>query len=293
MTNTPVVSIVIRCKNEAAYLGAVLDAVLGQQGTPAFEILALDSGSSDGTLPLLRARPVQLIELPASTFTFGRALNLGAREARGALVVYLSAHCRPMGASWLARLVAPLTEPTVAATFGRQLPIPGVNALEALTQERLFPAAPPAGVIFSNANAAVRRTTVLQHPFDEVIPAAEDHLWASTLDPGARIVYVADAPVYHSHAMSFAEWRYRFFINGLAEAYLQSHGVRLPWEGAASAREIARTRRGALARLAVTLAGRRAWGALVRLPAYAVARTFWYARGVRQGRRRYHTGTPA
>jgi glycosyltransferase involved in cell wall biosynthesis len=289
--STPAVSIVIRCRDEATHLSGVLEAVLAQQGAPAYELLALDSGSRDGTLALLARWPVRVERRPADEFTFGRALNLGARLARGDLIVYLSAHCRPLTAEWLAHLVAPFTDPTVVATFGRQVPVPGVNPIEAAATTRLFPAAGAAGVRFSNANGAVRRAAVLARPFDEEIPAAEDHLWASGLGAGERIVYVPGAAVYHSHPMTSAEWRFRFYINGLAAGYARARcGVAMPWDGETSGRAPVRQAR-AFARLVGVLVRRGELRALARLPSYALARTLSYARGLREGARRYRSAT--
>jgi glycosyltransferase involved in cell wall biosynthesis len=286
MTDAPGVTIVIRCKDEARSLGPVLDAVLAQTGVPPFEVLALDSGSRDGTLDLLARRPVRVEHMPAGEFTFGRALNRGAALARGAIVVYLSAHCRPLTPRWLATLVAPFADPHVVATFGRQVPVPGVNPIEALTTARIFPSSVPAGVRFSNANGAVRRAAVGSRPFDEEIPAAEDLLWASGLRP-ERVVYVPEAAVSHSHPMTLREWRFRFYINGLAAAYARRRqGVDMPWADDTVGRVVF-GRAGAFARLAGTLARHGEVRALVRLPAYAFARTLSYARGVRDGTRRW------
>lgn len=287
MSAPPALSVVIRCRDEVRHLGAVLDAVLDQQDAPPSEVLALDSGSRDGTLDLLARYPVRVEHLPAGSFTFGRALNLGAGLARGEVVVYLSAHCRPLGRGWLTALVAPFAEPAVVAAFGRQVPVPGVNPIEAIAMTRTFPAAAPAAVLFSNANGAVRRAAVLARPFDEDIPAAEDHLWATAVRPPERIAYVATAAVAHSHPMSFREWRFRFYINGLASAYARRRRVGMPWQGEETVGGIARGRAGAFLRLAGTLARQREVRALVRLPGYALARTVWYTRGVRAGVRRY------
>ncbi|TMA34864.1 MAG: glycosyltransferase [Deltaproteobacteria bacterium] len=286
---TPAVSVVIRCRDEAAHLGSVLEAVLAQSGAPAFEVLALDSGSRDGTLDLLARHPVRVERLPPGSFSFGRALNRGAALAGGEVLVHLSAHCRPLTRDWLAALTAPFADAGVVATFGRQVPVPGVNPIEAIAMERNFPPAPPARVTFSNANGALRRAAVLARPFDEDIPAAEDHLWACGVGPAERIVYVPAAAVAHSHPMTFREWRFRFYINGLAVEYARRRGVELPW-GGDTVGGVLFGRVGAFMRLAGTLARSGALPALARLPSYAVARTFWYARGVREGARRYGGG---
>jgi len=283
-------SIVIRCRDEAAHLRGVLEAVVAQESAPPFEVLALDSGSRDGTLDLLARHPVRVEHLPAEAFTFGRALNRGAALARGDLVVYLSAHCRPLSSDWLRALVAPFSDPGVVATFGRQVPIPGVNPIEAITKARDFPPTATPGVRFSNANAAVRRAAVLARPFDEEIPAAEDHLWACGVQGPERIVYVPAAVVTHSHPMTFREWRFRFYINGLATAYARHSGRAMPWDGEETATAIVRGRSRAFLELAGALARDGEVRALAQLPAYALARTFCYARGVREGARRFGGG---
>jgi len=286
--SAPAVSVVIRCRNEARDLGGVLDAVLAQQGAPPFEVLALDSGSTDGTLELLGRYPIRTATL-GDAFSYGRALNTGAQFARGPLVVYLSAHARPRGRDWLAALVAPFADPHTAATFGRQIAVPGVNPIEAITTARVFPPAPPAGVTFSTANGAVRRDAVLARPFDEEIAIAEDHVWATGVVPPGRIAYVPAAVVTHSHPMTLAAWGGRFRAHGLAAEYARRRlGMALPWgEPDDRVARVARGRAGAFLRLAATLARDGELGAIARLPAYAIARTVCYARGLREGAARF------
>ena len=287
---TPAVSVVMRCCNEADSLGPVLDALFSQRG-PAFEVLALDSGSRDGTLGLLARYPVRVEHMPGA-FSYGRALNHGTALAGGVLVVYLSAHCRPTTPDWLAALLDPFADPDVVATFGRQVPVPGVNPIEGITMSRIFPPEGPSMVLLSNANAALRRTAILARPFDEDIPAAEDHLWACSVCRPERIVYVPGAVVSHSHPMMLSDWKQRFYANGLAAEYARRRlDIRLPWnEPDASVRGVVFGRAGAFIRLATTLARRGEMRALAYLPSYAIARTVWFTRGVRDGARLYGGG---
>jgi glycosyltransferase involved in cell wall biosynthesis len=267
----------------------VLDRVLAQREAPPFEVVALDSGSRDGTLELLARRPVRVERLAGEGWSYGRALNAGAGTARGALLVYLSAHCRPLDERWLAQLVAPFADPATVATFGRQVPVPGVNPIEAMTTVRNFPPSGPPAVLFSTANGAVRRAAVLARPFDEEIAIAEDHLWARDVRAPERIAYVAAAAVEHSHPMQFDHWRARFYAHGLAAQYARlRRGNDLPWgDLEPRAGRIVRGRAGAFLRLAARLGLGGEVRALAHLPAYALARTVWYARGVRDGARRY------
>jgi glycosyltransferase involved in cell wall biosynthesis len=275
---TPAASIVIRCRDEARHIGGVLERVLAQEAAPPFEVVALDSGSRDGTLDVLARHGVRVERLPAEGWTYGRALNAGATRARGDVVVYLSAHCRPVDVHWLARLVAPFADPAVVATFGRQLPVPGLNPIEAITTARNFPGVPPPGVLFSTANGAVRRAAALARPFDEEIAIAEDHLWARD----ARVAYVPEAGVTHSHPMGYAHWRSRFYAHAVAAEYARRRlGIELPWNGGVAGRG------GALARLVGRLLREREFRALAQVPAYSLARTVGHALGTREGARRY------
>jgi glycosyltransferase involved in cell wall biosynthesis len=288
---SPVISVVIRCRDEVQSIGPVIEGVLEQRGAPPFEVLAVDSGSRDGTLDLLARLPVRVHHLAPGTFSYGHALNFGAAAAHGTIVVFLSAHSRPLNSHWLARLVKPFDVSTVVATFGRQVPIDGVNPIEAITTRRNFPGAAPAAVRFSNANGALRRASVLERPFDEEIPIAEDHLWACGLRPEERIVYVPDAVVYHSHPMTAEHWRARFYAHGLAAEYARRRRrVELPWGfGDESPARVVFGRALPFLRLATALMQRREYRALTRLPRYALARTVSYTRGLRDGARRYST----
>jgi rhamnosyltransferase len=202
------ISIVIRAKNEARDIGETLAAIYRQEGVGPIEVIVVDSGSTDGTLAIVRQFPVRVIEIPPATFTYGRALNIGVAAARGEIVVSLSAHSLPAHERWLANLVRNFADPRVAGVYGRQIPRPNATffdlfgmALSGVTsrrwrwQER--------DMMFSNANGAFRRQLCRLYPFDERLPGAEDLAWAHLVQrQGYAIVYEPAAPVYHSHGES-------------------------------------------------------------------------------------------
>ena len=201
-------SIVIRAKNEARDMGETLRQVFGQVGAGTFEVIVVDSGSTDGTVAIAREFPTRIIEIPAASFTYGRALNLGIQAATGEIVVSLSAHSLPASDRWLAHLQAGFRDPTVGAVYGRHLPrsnatflelfgmwLSGVTSTTPRRQER--------DMMFSNANGAYRRSLVLEHPFDERIPGAEDLAWADWIQrQGWAVQYEPEAAVFHSHGES-------------------------------------------------------------------------------------------
>ncbi|HLH23812.1 MAG TPA: glycosyltransferase [Chloroflexota bacterium] len=202
------VSIVIRAKNEARFIGETLEAIGRQDGVSRVEVIVVDSGSTDGTLDIVRRFPVRLIEIPPATFTYGRALNLGVAAARGDVVVSLSAHSLPAHERWLANLVRNFADARVAGVYGRQIPranasifdlfgmtLSGVTSTRRRWQEQ--------DMMFSNANGAFRRRLCRAFPFDERLLGAEDLAWAQQVQAQSyAIVYEPGAPVYHSHGES-------------------------------------------------------------------------------------------
>jgi glycosyltransferase involved in cell wall biosynthesis len=89
----PVASIIIRAKNEEALVGEVLTAVY-EQTFRDFEVILVDSGSTDRTVEIARTFPIKIVEIRPEEFTYGRALNIGCKAAQGQFLVFVSAHRR-------------------------------------------------------------------------------------------------------------------------------------------------------------------------------------------------------
>ncbi|MBU0481033.1 MAG: glycosyltransferase [Proteobacteria bacterium] len=229
----PIVSIILRTKNEACALEKVLESIFKQRLDLTFEVIVIDSGSTDATLDIARRFKTRIYEIDSTEFSFGFSLNFGIGKAEGGIVICLSGHCIPVDTQWMKRLVAPLlADVDIAATFGRQEPIKGLNPLEEIMLLNQF--SPDVygeiKVVFSNANCAIRKQVLVSHPFDEVAVAAEDFIWARTLPDGLGIQYVHDASVYHSHPLSLEYWSKRFYRDAFFREYIK--GVYdLEWQG--------------------------------------------------------------
>jgi rhamnosyltransferase len=201
----PSVSVVIRAKNEARYIGETLAAIFDSAALAPRQVVIVDSGSTDGTQAIVGSFPTTLVQIRPEDFTYGYALNLGAASVDAELVATLSAHSLPANADWLRNLVKPFSTPRVVGVYGRQLPRSNATVLERLGMRltgvlgetpRLLARRP----LFSNANGAFRRALWLEHPFDEDIRGAEDIAWVRTMqERGYLIAYQPTAMVYHSH----------------------------------------------------------------------------------------------
>jgi rhamnosyltransferase len=201
----PSVSVVIRAKNEARFIGETLDGIFHAAALQPRQVIVVDSGSTDGTVDIVRQSAATLIEIRADQFTYGYALNLGVAHVDAEIVATLSAHSLPANPDWLRQLVQPFAQPNVAGVYGRQLPRSNATVLELLgmrltgvlgDKPKLLDRRP----LFSNANGAFRRSLWLEHPFDEDVGGAEDIAWVRTMqERGFAIAYEPTAAVYHSH----------------------------------------------------------------------------------------------
>jgi rhamnosyltransferase len=222
--SAPLVSIVLLTRNGAETLPETLDAIARQRADFAYEVVAIDSGSTDATLALLEqlARPV--IRIPPASFNHGLTRNLAVEHARGELIVFLVQDALPVSDDWLVRLTAPLrTNRDVAGAFCRQQARPHASALTRRYLDRWIAASAtpravklataneldrldPAGRLhmcaFDNVCSCIRRSVWQTIPFPEA-PIAEDVEWGrAVLLAGYRIDYVTDAVVLHSHERS-------------------------------------------------------------------------------------------
>lgn len=198
----PLVSIIIRTRNEERWIDKCLEAIASQDYLN-YEIIVVDNESMDATLKKAERFSVRVLTI--SQFRPGEALNKGIRTAKGEVIVCLSAHCIPTSREWLSRLVAPLNDLRVAGVYGRQEPLPFSDPhdkRDLLTVFGLDPKIQERDPFFHNANSALRRSTWEKFPFDEDVKNLEDRVWGqSVINEGMTILYEPTASVYHWHGI--------------------------------------------------------------------------------------------
>ncbi len=212
-------SIVIRTLNEERHLERLIEGIR-QQSYTGWELVIVDSGSTDRTLDIARRYTSNIFHIAKEEFTFGRSLNLGCRQARGRCLVFVSAHTYPLNNTWLGNLIRPFQDNSIAMVYGRQRAVETSRLSEERDLERLFGVTSkilidePFG---HNGNAAIRASLWLEQPFDETLTGLEDLDWARKIQQlGYRVYYAADAAVYHVHDESLRQVYRRFFREGVA-----------------------------------------------------------------------------
>jgi rhamnosyltransferase len=212
------ISIIIRSKNEEQFIGQTIEKISAQEFRIPYEVIVIDSGSTDRTVEIAARYPVNLVRIPPESFTFGYALNYGIEKAKGTIIVNLSAHCVPTNSFWLEELVRPIIDSNVHATFGRQVALKGLNAFEEVVLRKVFPedAEIKGRQPFSNANCAFLKKMWVERRFDEELSSWEDYLWYLLMKDKYAFCYCPKASVYHTHPFSIKTMTRRAYIDGKA-----------------------------------------------------------------------------
>jgi len=244
----PYVSVVIPIYNGEDDLPALLEC-LKSQTYPAHlaEYLLVDNGSRDRTLALLQAAPHICVLSETQIQSSYAARNTGIRVAKGDIIAFTDADCRPHP-NWLRALVQPFVNSAVGLVAGEILALPGHTLLEryadrheTLSQKHTL--SHPFCPYGQTANLAVRRQI-----FDQVglfrpyltTGGDADLCWRilrtgkqqnSNQNNSWQLEFSAGAIVQHRHRATLAELCSQWQRYGRSNRYLHElHGIDLTQE---------------------------------------------------------------
>jgi len=218
-------SVIIRTKNEEQWIGECLRR-LRRQTCRNFEIVVVDSGSTDRTLEIVGQCDVRLFQIPPEDFSYPHALNYGCQRAQATkYLVMLSAHSLPISDTWLADGVNAFINDRVMGVYGGIRALPDGSVWEKMLwnkwsgifgnrfRTRTIDKRDGMGVL-GFTNAIIRRDLWDAHHFDETYGAGgEDGEWARYwFARGYTAVKDTKFSVYHSHGLGLralrAQWKY-------------------------------------------------------------------------------------
>ena len=199
----PFVSIILRSYNEGWALRDTLPALQSQDYTN-WELIVIDSGSTDGSVELIReAKPAHFIQIKHEDYNPSRVMNHGMQLARSEFGIFLNADATPQGAGLLRPLVMGLQDLQVAAVFGKQIPRPDCHAVFAHDYERCFGPNRESTQwehFFSMVSSGLRKDIWSRRGFLEKMQYSEDDEYTRwCLREGYRILYEPKSVVMHSH----------------------------------------------------------------------------------------------
>ena len=226
---SPKVSVVIPTRNAGDKFDSVLGAIFKCKAGIELDVNVVDSGSSDNTRDIASRYPVNLIEIAPSRFTHGSARNLGAKCAKGDILVFITQDAIPADQNWLLNLLKNFHDENVAGVYGRQIPEESSSPLERFFLQYLYPEEKSvkqsvnsndgllSEIFFSNVNSAVRKSEWERNKFNENLIMSEDQEWSKRmLAMGKKIIYEPEAAVYHSHLYTAKDIIQRNFDSGMS-----------------------------------------------------------------------------
>lgn len=230
------VALIVPTRDAGERWPLLLQSITSQSLKPGF-LLVIDSGSRDGTVTLAREYGFDVLSIEPANFDHGGTRQQAVKLMDGAaFIVFMTQDAILAAPDTLERLLESFRDPLVGAAFGRQLPRREANPIEAHARLFNYPAegrvssladVPRLGIkaaFLSNSFAAYRRSALDQvGGFPAPTILGEDMIvGARMLLAGWKLVYRADACVYHSHAYTTAQEFRRYFDIGVMHA-------REPW----------------------------------------------------------------
>jgi glycosyltransferase involved in cell wall biosynthesis len=237
----PKVSVVVPIYNGESDLRDLISCFLSQTyPQDQVEYLLVDNNSSDRTLNFLKTT-AQLCPLTIEPVSENQiqssyaARNTGIRAARGEIIAFTDADCRPQP-QWLESLIQPFNQPDVVIVAGEITALPGKNILEkhadyqqTLSQKHTL--AHPFCPYGQTANLAIRRIVFekvgLFRPYLTTGGDA-DICWRILMAKIGQLKFVPDAIVQHRHRTTLRELQSQWRRYGRSNRYLHElYGVEL------------------------------------------------------------------
>lgn len=225
----PKASIFIPTKNAGKEFEIVLNQI-SKQNEKNFEIIIVDSGSTNNTLQIVenfvkknKDIPLVIHQIKPENFGHGKTRNLSLKYAKAPYIVFLTQDAVPANNQWLSSLLANFKDPKVAGTFSRQIPKKNARETEKIfccyyfSDQKIITSlknnVPILNVMFfSNASSCIKKSVLKKYPFDESLIMTEDQEWAKRIiEKGYKKIYEPKSVVIHSHNYTLKQIFQRYF----------------------------------------------------------------------------------
>lgn len=218
------VSIIIPTYNGGRIFSRCIDAIMRQDYAGPFQLIVIDSGSTDGTVERAEKAGAFVRKIDQKQFHHARTRNEALLLATQEKIVFTVQDAIPCSNIWLTDLTHALDQYRVAAAYTAQMPHddatpfsrfeiesinearggkPFIQQIESLESYAKIPYPMAYRTIgLDNVCAIYRKERLLKAPFP-VVDFAEDMAWAhKNLAMGHKILYTPDIKVKHSHNRS-------------------------------------------------------------------------------------------
>lgn len=223
------ISIIIPTWQASNCLSSLL-ASLVSQTVKDYELIVIDSSSTDNTLDIAKSYDAGIVVIPKSDFDHGATRTLAAKKAVGDIIIFLSQDVLLCDKYSIENIIKPFDRDNqIVAVFGRQLPYP--NASLFAQHLRLFNYADISyvrvlsdrqkygikTVFFSDSFAAYKKAALQEIGYfrNRLIFGEDTCAAANLLLKDQKVAYAANAKVFHSHNYSICQDFRRYFDMGV------------------------------------------------------------------------------
>ncbi len=225
----PSFALIIPTLNAERNFDRLLPKISAQTVRPD-QFIVLDSELQDRTCALAREAGATVVSIPRPSFNHGGTRTLGLELASHVdVALFMTQDAIPSDERSFETLLAPFADDDIAVTYGRQLPRKNAGPIEEFARQLNYPpvsqirsASDISSIGFktcfcSNSFAAYRVGPLLAiGGFRSDVIFGEDTIAVAELIlGGAKIGYVADAMVEHSHGYKLYEEFRRYFDIGI------------------------------------------------------------------------------
>jgi rhamnosyltransferase len=217
------VSIVIVTYNGAEFLDEVLSMIKNQKVDFSYEVVFVDSGSTDGTLDIIKKHSHSFCSIDKEDFNHGLTRNFGVSKTNGEIIVVMTQDAIPKDENWLRNIIKYYDDEEVGGVYVKQVPRDECDHITAkrindsfigrdnmvMTQINNFkeyailnPYQKYALTNFDDVCGSFRRCFWEKNPYRKMVFGEDLRFGIDIILAGKKIVYTPEVPVIHSHNRS-------------------------------------------------------------------------------------------
>lgn len=238
------VSVVIPTKNAGAEFRGCLERIRNQHGLKEIEIIVVDSGSTDRTLDIANRYQAKVVNIRPEDFNHGRVRNIGAGEATGDYIIFMSQDVVAAGLNCFYDLIRIMEkDDLIAAASVKQIPRSDadvfacwqlwyyynkvlnltsdhISSLDPKTLGKISPEERRKASQIDNIFSCVKKNVFDSFKFNP-LPYAEDlDLGLRLISGGYKIAFFSSVAAIHSHNRDASYYFRRSFVDIKSIAYL-------------------------------------------------------------------------
>ena len=229
-TKNAKIAIVVFTLNPGPSFATFFESVTVQT-CKSLDLILVDSGSTDCTVPLSKWDGFRLVNSPKSDFNHGATREMARKLSGADIVVLMTQDAIAVNSFLIEKLVEPIIAGKASFSYARQIPRKKAGFFEAFPRHFNYPEeshirgiedVDKYGVytFFCSNSCAAYLNSALDEigGFCPTLTNEDYFVAARLLQKGHKIAYVAEAMIEHSHPYTLCEEFKRYFDTGYVRA---------------------------------------------------------------------------